>query len=94
MVLHGDAIDECDDRGRRIAGSSLAVFFNAAPEDRVFRMPAATADRQWQLEIDTANDAAGPAPVADTYTVVGRSLIVLRLAAVAGVAPAGDADAR
>jgi glycogen operon protein len=81
MVLHGDAIDERDDRGHRIAGSSLAVFFNGAPEQCAFHAPAAPPGRHWLLEIDTANDAAPAGTAIDRYRLEGRSVVVLRLAA-------------
>jgi glycogen operon protein len=80
MVLHGDAIDECDDRGRRIAGASLALFFNGSPEPRRFRVPEAPPGRLWHLEIDTADDAAPQVAVPEAYQAEGRSVVVLRLA--------------
>ena len=89
MLLHGDAIDERDDRGRRISGDSLVVLFNAAAEPRPFMVPPLTSGQHWQLEIDTARVSADALRVegAAPYPLDGRSVAVLRLVAADAPAP-------
>jgi isoamylase len=90
MLLHGDAIDERDDRGRRITGSSLCVLLNAAAEPRLFVIPPLAEDLYWQLEFDTAIADAPTALVQRHYQVDARALVVLRVIGPA----AGGSDAR
>jgi glycogen operon protein len=80
MLLHGDAIDESDHRGRRVRGSSLCVLFNADGAPRAFTIPGIV-DRFWQLELDTANPDAPASLVEGQYQVEARSLVVLRVVA-------------
>jgi glycogen operon protein len=77
MLLQGDAIDERDDRGRRITGSSLCVLLNAA-EPQVFAVPPLPHGRSWLLEIDTAIPDAPVSIVDGPYSLAARSLVVLR----------------
>jgi glycogen operon protein len=80
MLLQGDAIDECDDRGRRITGSSLCVLLNAAAAPQAFVVPPLPDGRLWLLEIDTAIPDAPASIVDGQYSLAARSLVVLRAA--------------
>ena len=40
VLLAGDAIDEVDERGRRVSGDTLLVLYNAAPAPVTFVLPA------------------------------------------------------
>jgi glycogen operon protein len=80
MLLQGDAIDECDDRGRRITGSSLCVLLNAAAAPQAFVVPPLPDGRFWLLEIDTAIPDAPASIVDGQYSLAARSLAVLRAA--------------
>lgn len=81
MLLHGEAIDECDDRGRRIHGDTLAVLFNAGASPRPFVVPQVTGGGHWRLEVDTArvDAAASLLPGGSPCLLDGRSIAVLRL---------------
>ena len=92
MWLHGDAIDERDDRGRRISGSSLAVLLNAAAEPRLFIIPPLPPGRYWQLEIDTAHPDAPVSLVETQYRLDGRSLVVLRIVVPDPIVPVAGAS--
>jgi glycogen operon protein len=79
MLLRGDAIDECDERGRHIEGSTLLVLFNAQPGVAMFILPDLDPGEGWELVLDTAvarpddaNWASGSA-----YSLEGRSVSVL-----------------
>jgi glycogen operon protein len=94
MLLHGDAIEECDDRGRRITGSTLTVIFNAAKDQQPVRIPPAPPGLQWRLVIDTADDAAPEAEVVDGYRLAGQSVVVLRLTEIDGAPLEGGVHVR
>jgi isoamylase len=83
MLLHGDAIDERDARGRVQTGDSLLVLFNRAPAPQPFAMPTTSPGARWQIEIDTAHPATR-ADVSAPYLLDGRTVAVLRLV---GAAP-------
>jgi glycogen operon protein len=78
MLLHGDAIDERDPRGRIQSGDSLLVLFNRAPAPQPFAMPPAGPGAQWRLEIDTARPAARATHVSGPYLLEDRTVAVLR----------------
>jgi glycogen operon protein len=80
MLLPGDAIDETDDRGRRIIGSTLFVMFNSGAEAVHFTLPSTTSHATWTLVIDTAAPNAPPSrfETPAKYPLEGRSVAVLR----------------
>ncbi len=80
MLLAGDAIGECDERGRPVEDESFVVLLNAHHEELRFRLPATKGGAAWQVEIDTARGrgAAVQAPAGGDYGVEGRSMVVLR----------------
>jgi glycogen operon protein len=82
MLLPGDAIDETDDRGKRIIGATLFVMFNAGAEAVHFSLPTTTSGTAWTRVIDTADPHAGPAEFESPakYALDGRSVAVLRMA--------------
>ncbi|HEV2761985.1 MAG TPA: glycogen debranching protein GlgX, partial [Pyrinomonadaceae bacterium] len=51
--LAGDAIDETDERGRRITDDTLLLLLNARHEPMTFILPTHTGDVRWQLTLDT-----------------------------------------
>ncbi len=80
MLLPGNAIDETDDRGRRIVGSTLFVMYNAGADAVPFMLPRTPTAERWTRVFDTAHPAAAPAEFAGVshYTLEGRSVVVLR----------------
>ena len=80
MLLSGDAIDEKDDRGRRISGDTLVVIFNAGADRVPFVLPPTSSGARWRRVIDTTDPDLDAALYdgASTYDLEGRSLAVLR----------------
>jgi isoamylase len=80
MLLPGNAIEETDDRGRPVLGSTLFVMFNAGVLAVAFELPPAPTGATWTLLIDTADPQAPPSRVSGSrYALEGRSVVVLRL---------------
>ncbi|HLL76038.1 MAG TPA: glycogen debranching protein GlgX [Pyrinomonadaceae bacterium] len=51
--LAGDAIDETDERGRRLTDDTLLLLLNAHHEPMTFVLPAHRGEVRWHLAIDT-----------------------------------------
>jgi glycogen operon protein len=81
MLLAGDAIDERDERGNRITDDSLLVLLNAQDAAVPFTLPPTPANAWWVALIDTARPENEQRRLlgGDQYTLVARSLAVLRL---------------
>ncbi|MBI2525001.1 MAG: glycogen debranching protein GlgX [Candidatus Rokubacteria bacterium] len=83
LRLAGDAIEEVDDRGDRIAGDSFLVLLNAHHEEIAFVLPAHRARMRWELTLDTRDWELGPRRqtfgAGDAFPLMGRSLAVFRL---------------
>jgi isoamylase len=79
--LAGDAIDERDERGRRVTGSTLFLLLNAAEQAASFTLPAIQPGWYWEEAIDAANGVHQPAilPGGSRYPLASRSLAVLVL---------------
>lgn len=82
MFLAGDAIDEHDERGRRIRDDNFILLFNAHHEDLPFILPAQPANARWDAVLDTSYpDGRGPVgrfySSHSTYPLQKRSLVVL-----------------
>ncbi|MBA3489637.1 MAG: glycogen debranching enzyme GlgX, partial [Longispora sp.] len=54
MLLSGDGIDVREERGEPIQDDTLLILFNGGTEPASFRMPVATPNAVWEVEIDTA----------------------------------------
>jgi glycogen operon protein len=78
VLLAGDAIDEVDERGRRIAGDTLLVLYNASPEPVPFALPSDGGG--WSTVIDTADPrpARRTVPAGERFTLAARAIVVLR----------------
>jgi len=79
--LSGDAIDERDERGQRITGSTLVLLLNVADNAVTFRLPDAPDGWYWEEVVDAANGVHPAAVVlgGSGYPLSGRSLAVLVL---------------
>jgi glycogen operon protein len=81
VYLAGDALDEVDQRGRPIHGSSFLVLINAHHESLTFALPTFRANHVWHAILDThfeeglASD--GHYGGMNGYPLQGRSLAVL-----------------
>ena len=53
LLLHGDAIEEHDERGNRIHDHTYLFLLNSNAQPVVFRMPAQVGIARWCVEIDT-----------------------------------------
>jgi isoamylase len=54
LLLHGDAIEEHDERGRRIQGETFVLLLNAHAEAVPFRMPRLVGIARWGVAVDTS----------------------------------------
>ncbi len=80
MLLPGEAFDEPDERGRSLPADTLLALFNADAGTVHFRLPE-TPGTHWDRLLDTADpDDTRPFTGRVRYDVVGRSVVVLRLA--------------
>ncbi len=77
MLLHGEATDEVNDRGRPIEGSTLLLILNASSRSRFFTLPELDDPGSWQYLLSTAPQAAGKNPRAKGLRLVRHSLVLL-----------------
>jgi isoamylase len=52
LLLHGEAINDTDERGHRIVGDSLLILLNASPKDHEFVLPQ-NGTSPWRALLDT-----------------------------------------
>lgn len=83
MFLAGDAINECDSRGRHIEDCDHLLLFNAHYEEIAFQLPPLLAERSWQVVFDTSYASPNDASASlyhgrDPYALQARSLAWLR----------------
>jgi isoamylase len=81
MRLNGDAIDEADEHGERIAGNTLLVLFNSSQDAEAFTLPADTPNDRWEILFDTFDPWTPARRLAggQGYELQHRSMAVLRL---------------
>jgi glycogen operon protein len=79
--LAGDAIEELDRHGEPIKDDTFLLLLNADPDDHVFTLPPRAASESWECLIDTGHADWRRAFMVRyaRYTLVGRSLALLRL---------------
>jgi glycogen operon protein len=79
--LNGDAIDELNERGERIAGDTLVLLLNADPAPVAFVLPSTTPTERWETLIDTADPWLPPRRLraGDRYQLMARSMAALKL---------------
>ncbi len=84
LLLHGDAIEEHDERGGRINDDTYLLLLNADAKPVAFRMPGHVGIARWGVEIDTCY-VDGKRPdrrtfkTAESYPLQGRSTTLLRI---------------
>jgi len=62
LFLAGDAIDEHDERGRKISDANFILLFNSHHEDIPFLLPAEPPLARWEVLIDTSDVDGEGAP--------------------------------
>ncbi|HYZ93145.1 MAG TPA: glycogen debranching protein GlgX [Actinomycetota bacterium] len=77
MLVHGEATDEVDERGRPIAGQTLLLLLNAGTRSRHFLLPKAEGLGLWRILVDTAHPDGHPVRH-DGVNLSPHSLMLLR----------------
>lgn len=54
VFLAGDAIEEYDDRGRRISDDNLIMLLNSHHQEIIFHIPSEPANARWEIALDTS----------------------------------------
>jgi glycogen operon protein len=90
LRLAGDAIEELDDRGNRIADDTLLILLNAHYETVSFTLPAHRRKLRWEVVLDSYDPNLDRKKRrlmrgGEIYDLKDRSLVVLRL-------PTGEAE--
>jgi glycogen operon protein len=78
MLLHGEATDEVDDRGRPIEGDTLLLLLNGGQSARLFTLPTLSTRGHWVYLMNTARPAAGSVRDGHGVRLVRHSLVLLR----------------
>jgi isoamylase len=83
LFLAGDAIDEHDERGRRIRDDNFILLLNSHHEDIPFILPAEPSYARWEVIVDTSHpDGRGTIghfySSHGTYPLQKRSMVMLR----------------
>jgi isoamylase len=77
MLIHGEATDEQDDRGRPIKGDTMLLLANPSDTECGFSFPNPGGEGVWVVALDTAH--AGARTVKDNkLTLAPYSLVLLR----------------
>jgi glycogen operon protein len=77
MLIHGEAADETDERGRPVRGDTMLLLLNAGVDPVEFALPAGGSAGVWTRLIDTVAGQVEPVPD-PTVRVEGFSLMLLR----------------
>jgi isoamylase len=86
MLIHGEAADEIDGRGRPVRGDTLLLLVNNREGTQQFVLPRLVAPGVWEEVVNTAADT-GHALGTMGATLAPFSLVLLRYAPAAVVAP-------
>jgi isoamylase len=83
LRLAGDAIEEKDEKGRRIIGETLLILLNAHHESLPFTMPAHKRGVRWEPLLETVvqeeHKSISFLKGGDRFDLAARSMAVLRL---------------
>jgi isoamylase len=83
LRLAGDAIEEKDEKGRRIIGDTILILLNAHHEALPFTLPAHKRGVRWETLVETAiqedHKTTSFRKGGDRFDLEGRSMAVLRL---------------
>jgi len=79
MLIHGQATDEVDERGRPIFGDTLFLLVNGGYRSRLFTLPVMEGPGVWHEILNTARPETGPRVIrTQGVNLVAHSLILLR----------------
>jgi len=80
MLIHGDATDEVDERGRPVKGDTLLILMSNSPDEVDFRLPRIEQRGMWSELVDTNRRADDPAQAvrSECIRLVPYSLVLLR----------------
>jgi glycogen operon protein len=76
MLIHGDASDETDERGRRVKGQTLLLFMNGSNRAKPCQLPDLKERGYWHEIVNTAQ-ATHRVPKGTTLNVAPHSLALL-----------------
>jgi glycogen operon protein len=76
MLIHGEASDDVDERGRPNRGQTLLLLLNASNRARSFTLPALPEAGHWQEVINTAQPTHR-IPKGTGISVAPHSLVLL-----------------
>ena len=76
MLVHGEATDETDDRGRPIRGDTMLLLVNASDDTVEFALPTLDSD-EWTVLVDTAEEEVAVVEL-PALPVLPYSLVLLR----------------
>jgi glycogen operon protein len=83
MLLGGDAIGSLDRFGQPVRGDTLLILVNGSKSPGEFVLPALEWGDRWEVLIDTRSPdppaKSLPAGAGERYTMVDRSVVVMRL---------------
>jgi glycogen operon protein len=77
MLLHGEATDEVDRRGRPVRGDTLLLLLNASEHARRFALPGLDEPGEWRELVDTHGNLVGEAGLEAAH-LSAYSLLLLR----------------
>jgi glycogen operon protein len=81
--LRGDALEEVDDKGRRVVGETLLILVNAHHEPLTFTLPAHKRGVRWEHLLSTEEPETQKRVTTlkggASYELEARSLGILRL---------------
>ena len=77
MLLHGQATDEVDERGRPIYGETLLLLLNGGARSKLFTLPVMPTDGHWLEELNTAKPGSRMVRKPGV-NLVAHSLLLLR----------------
>jgi glycogen operon protein len=76
MLIHGEAADDVDERGRPTRGQTLLLLLNAGIRARNFLLPPLPEIGQWQEMVNTAQ-ALRKVPKGNAIGIAPHSLVLL-----------------
>jgi isoamylase len=80
MLIHGDATDEVDERGRPVKGDTLLIVLSNSPDEMDFRLPRIEQRGVWAALIDTNRRADDMTQIvkSECIRLTPYSLVLLR----------------
>jgi len=79
MLVHGQATDEVDERGRPIYGDTVLLLLNGGNRSRRFSLPKVEGEGTWHEPVNTARRVVGPRPARrDDVMLAAHSFQLLR----------------